>query len=96
MFDAGDVAILPGVGYPNPNYSHFRSLDILAAFDPGAATAYRGWLAEYLKKGYTGGYSIPAIDFESRLNRVFTGRPRADLYQPVRVQLPVRSGDERG
>jgi uncharacterized protein (DUF1501 family) len=98
MFDAGDVAILPGVGYPNPNYSHFRSLDILAAFDPGAATAYRGWLAEYLKKGYTGGYSIPAIDFESRLNRVFTGRPVPTFTNPSAFNFqfdPGTSADDK-
>ena len=82
-FDAGEVAMLPGVGYPNPNYSHFRSLDIVAAFDPNAATAYRGWLAEYLKHGYTGGYSIPAIDFESRLNRMFVGRPVPTFTNPA-------------
>ncbi|PIE22281.1 MAG: hypothetical protein CSA62_13320 [Planctomycetota bacterium] len=81
-FDAGEVAMLPGVGYPNPNYSHFRSLDIVAAFDPKAATAYRGWLAEYLKHGYTGSYAIPAIDFESRLNRMFVGRPVPTFTKP--------------
>jgi len=28
MFDAGDLAIVNGVGYPNPNRSHFESLKI--------------------------------------------------------------------
>jgi uncharacterized protein (DUF1501 family) len=75
LFDAGDLAIVNGVGYPNPNYSHFRSLDIIATADPTATSAYAGWLGTYLKKAYTGGFQIPAIDLESKLNRFFVGRP---------------------
>ncbi len=75
LFDAGDLAIIPGVGYPNPNFSHFRSLDIWATADPTATSAYSGWLARYLQKAYTGGFGVPAMDFESSLNRWFTGNP---------------------
>ena len=28
LYDQGKVAIILGVGYPNPNRSHFRSMDI--------------------------------------------------------------------
>src|SRR5947209_4336095 len=28
LYDEGKVAIVQGVGYPNPNRSHFRSMDI--------------------------------------------------------------------
>ncbi|MEM6831302.1 MAG: twin-arginine translocation pathway signal, partial [Bacteroidota bacterium] len=28
LFDQGDLCILNSVGYPNPNRSHFRSMDI--------------------------------------------------------------------
>lgn len=28
LLDSGRLAILPGVGYPHPNYSHFTSMDI--------------------------------------------------------------------
>ncbi len=87
FYDKGDLALLPGTGYSNPNYSHFRSLDIKASFDPTATNAYRGWIAEYLKKGYTGAYSIPAINLESRLNRMFVGRPVPTFTNPATFQF---------
>jgi uncharacterized protein (DUF1501 family) len=47
MYDAGQVAIVQGVGYPNPDYSHFRSTAIweTAAPDKYLST---GWLGRYL------------------------------------------------
>jgi uncharacterized protein (DUF1501 family) len=47
LYDKGQVAIVQGVGYPNPDYSHFRSTEIweTAAPDKYAST---GWLGRYL------------------------------------------------
>ncbi len=87
LFDAGDLAIVQGVGYPNPNFSHFRSLDIWATADPTATSAYSGWLGRYLTKAYTGGYTIPAMDFEGKLNRWFIGRPVPTFTNPARFQF---------
>jgi uncharacterized protein (DUF1501 family) len=28
LYDAGKMAIIQGIGYPNPSRSHFRSMDI--------------------------------------------------------------------
>ncbi|HZS01528.1 MAG TPA: DUF1501 domain-containing protein [Chloroflexota bacterium] len=46
-YDAGQLAIVRGVGYPNPNRSHFRSMDIWQTAEP-AAYAQSGWLGRYL------------------------------------------------
>lgn len=47
LFDQGKVAVVQGVGYPKPDYSHFRSTEIwqTAAPDTYAST---GWLGRYL------------------------------------------------
>jgi uncharacterized protein (DUF1501 family) len=47
MYDAGQVAIVQGVGYPNPDHSHFRSTEI---WQTAAPTTYEstGWLGRYL------------------------------------------------
>ncbi|MDP6548530.1 MAG: hypothetical protein QF659_00460, partial [Dehalococcoidia bacterium] len=34
LYDQGKVAIINGVGYPNPNRSHFRSMDIWHTCEP--------------------------------------------------------------
>jgi uncharacterized protein (DUF1501 family) len=46
-YDAGQLAIVRGVGYPNPDRSHFRSMDIWHTAEP-AAYAQTGWLGRYL------------------------------------------------
>jgi uncharacterized protein (DUF1501 family) len=45
MFDEGQCAIVQGVGYPNPNRSHFKSMDIWHTADTTATGD--GWLGRY-------------------------------------------------
>ena len=47
LYDAGQVAIVQGVGYPNPDYSHFRSTEIWETAAPGTYES-TGWLGRYL------------------------------------------------
>jgi uncharacterized protein (DUF1501 family) len=46
MFDHGTMAVLQGVGYPNPNRSHFRSMEIWHTADPKNPPK-DGWLGRY-------------------------------------------------
>ncbi len=47
LYDGGKVAIVQGVGYPQPDHSHFRSTEIWQTASP---TKYEstGWLGRYL------------------------------------------------
>lgn len=47
LIDAGHFSIVQGVGYPNPNRSHFRSMEIWQTANPDAVEA-TGWLGRYL------------------------------------------------
>ena len=49
FWDAGNMAIISGVGYPNPNYSHFRSMDIWYTCEPDKI-ATDGWLGKAVKE----------------------------------------------
>jgi uncharacterized protein (DUF1501 family) len=51
LFDDGRLAIVQGVGYPNPDKSHFRSMRIwqTASMDDAAHHAY-GWLGQALDR----------------------------------------------
>ncbi len=46
MYDKGEVAIVQGVGYPNPDHSHFRSTEIWQTAAP-ARYEHTGWLGRY-------------------------------------------------
>jgi uncharacterized protein (DUF1501 family) len=44
MWEAGHLAVVQGVGYPNPDRSHFEAMDIWQSADPKRVTP-TGWLA---------------------------------------------------
>ncbi len=47
-FDAGEMAVIENVGYPNPNRSHFRSMEIWhTAGDSEGPREITGWLGRY-------------------------------------------------
>src|ERR1043165_7274862 len=45
LYDDGLCAVIQGVGYPNPNRSHFKSMDIWQTADTSATG--NGWLGRY-------------------------------------------------
>jgi uncharacterized protein (DUF1501 family) len=47
LYDEGHVAIVQGVGYPNPNRSHFRSTEIWQTASDADRTVSDGWLGRY-------------------------------------------------
>ena len=48
LFDDGSLGILNGVGYPNPDRSHFRSMDIWHCGSNSNEYWTTGWLGRYL------------------------------------------------
>ena len=62
LFDEGVLGIVQGVGYPNPNRSHFRSMDIWHTAKPGVVDKRDGWLGRAFD-GMAGKLSgqVPAI-----------------------------------
>ena len=51
LWDQGKVAIVEGVGYPNPTFSHFESIRIWETGDP-TRRQVEGWLGRTLAKAY--------------------------------------------
>ena len=51
LWDQGKVAIVHGVGYPNPSYSHFESIRVWETGDP-TRRQVDGWLGKTLEKSY--------------------------------------------
>ena len=48
LYNQGKLAVMTGVGYPNPNRSHFHSMDIWQTGDTEVdITTRTGWLARY-------------------------------------------------
>jgi uncharacterized protein (DUF1501 family) len=54
LFDEEKLAIVQSVGYPNPNFSHFRATDIWMSASEENENIYSGWLGRYLQGEYAG------------------------------------------
>ena len=49
LYDQGKVAVIQGIGYPNPNRSHFRSMDIWHTAEPDKMIT-EGWLGKAIRE----------------------------------------------
>ncbi|MFN8533673.1 MAG: DUF1501 domain-containing protein [Dehalococcoidia bacterium] len=64
-FDQNQVAVVQNVGYPNPNRSHFRSMDIWHTAEPTKPVS-QGWLGSYVANCCSGvGAPAPAAEVEA-------------------------------
>jgi uncharacterized protein (DUF1501 family) len=82
LFNDGKLRIVQSVGYPDPNYSHFRSTDIWLTASDSDQLLTTGWAGRYLSNeyvNYPNGYpnsTMPdplAIQVGSLLSPAFQG-----------------------
>jgi uncharacterized protein (DUF1501 family) len=59
LYDAGQLSIIQGVGYPNPNRSHFRSTEIWQTASNSERVEKNGWIGRYFDNACPG--TDPAI-----------------------------------
>lgn len=70
LWGDGSLAIVRGVGYPQPDHSHFRSMDIWQTASPGSSVA-SGWIGRWLDA--TGDDPLRAINVGSVLPMLAIG-----------------------
>jgi uncharacterized protein (DUF1501 family) len=52
LWDNGQMKIIHNVGYPNPNYSHFRSSDIWATATDSDVFGSTGWIGRFMDQEF--------------------------------------------
>ena len=81
LYEQGKVAIVHGVGYPTPNRSHFRSMDIWHTAEP-VQVGDEGWLGNAIRQMHPKGDNVvAAVNFGAGLPRalVAKGAPVASV-----------------
>jgi len=75
VWEQGQLAVVQGVGYPNPQRSHFEAMDIWQSADPRGAIA-NGWLGRAaVERGDDSG-GVPILHIgRGRLPLAVTGAP---------------------
>jgi uncharacterized protein (DUF1501 family) len=74
LYDEGNLAILNNVGYPNPDRSHFRSMDIWQTASGSNEYINSGWLGRYLDAQCAGcDKPTQALEMDDMLSLAMSG-----------------------
>ena len=71
LYDVGNLAVVQGVGYPNPNRSHFRSTEIWQTASDSDKIEKYGWLGRYFDNACAGADPTVAVTIGSQLPEAF-------------------------
>ncbi len=74
LFDDGHLAVIQGVGYPNPNRSHFRSTEIWQTAADADRTESEGWLGRYFDNCCAGADPTVGVAIGTEMPQAFTAR----------------------
>ncbi len=88
LLHAKKFAIVQGVGYPHPNRSHFKSMDIWHAADLRGSRAGTGWLGRALDQellSHPRGKAELGINLSERIPLALVGKN----YKPIAFQNPL-------
>ena len=95
LYDEGLVSILSSVGYPNPDRSHFRSMDIWHTGSGSADYWSTGWLGRYLDSECEGcANPYHALELDDSLSLALKGYEHSGFAMGKPEQLK-RTADNR-
>jgi len=93
LYDDGAMGILQNVGYPNPDRSHFRSMDIWQTGSASSEAWSNGWIGRYLDAQCNGcDKPVQALEIDDTLSLALKGELQKGLGFKDPNQL---SGNER-
>lgn len=71
LYDGGQLSVIQGVGYPNPNRSHFRSTEIWQTASDADRIEKYGWLGRYFDNACAGADPAVGVTIGSQLPEAF-------------------------
>jgi uncharacterized protein (DUF1501 family) len=92
-YDAGELAVLNNVGYPQPDKSHFRSMDIWHSASASTEYLQTGWIGRYLDAVcHDCDHPTQALELDSMLSLAMKGASKKALAfkDPQRLYQTTR------
>ena len=81
LYDAGQLSIIQGVGYPNPNRSHFRSTEIWQTASDSDRVEKSGWLGRYFDNACPGADPAVGVVIGNQLPEAFfAAKPKGIVF----------------
>ncbi|HVY70822.1 MAG TPA: DUF1501 domain-containing protein [Verrucomicrobiae bacterium] len=79
LFDAGHLGVVQGIGYPNPNRSHFRSTEIWQTASDENKFERFGWLGRYFDNACSGADPAVGISIGRQMPQAFASAKPAGV-----------------
>lgn len=73
LLDDGNLSIIHGVGYPNPDRSHFRSMEIWHTASDSDRYESSGWVGRYFDHACEGAAAHAAVAIDGERPQAFNG-----------------------
>src|SRR2546423_361583 len=74
LYDEGHLSVIQGVGYPNPNRSHFRSTEIWQTASDADRNENAGWIGRYFDNCCRGADPTVGVAIGAAMPQAFTAR----------------------
>jgi uncharacterized protein (DUF1501 family) len=74
LFDDGHLGIIQGIGYPNPNRSHFRSTEIWQTASDSKKFEKYGWIGRYFDNACTGADPTVGVNVGRQMPQAFAAK----------------------
>jgi uncharacterized protein (DUF1501 family) len=74
LYDAGQLSIVQGAGYPNPNRSHFRSTEIWQTASDADKVEKYGWIGRYFDNACRGADPTVGVNIGRQMPQAFSAR----------------------
>jgi uncharacterized protein (DUF1501 family) len=94
LYDGGRLSIIQGVGYPNPNRSHFRSTEIWQTASDSEQIEKYGWLGRYFDNACAGADPAVGVTIGSQLPEAFfAAKPKGICFNNPQNYRFIANGD---
>jgi uncharacterized protein (DUF1501 family) len=94
LYDNGELSLLNSVGYPNPDRSHFRSMDIWQTASDSDEVITTGWIGRYLDAQCNGTCNPTlALEMDDTLSTAMKGENMTGIAVNDPKRLYVASHD---
>ena len=74
LFDEGHLSVVQGIGYPNPNRSHFRSTEIWQTASDADRNESEGWLGRYFDNCCAGADPTVGVAIGEEMPQAFAAK----------------------
>jgi uncharacterized protein (DUF1501 family) len=97
LYDAGELSIVQGIGYPNPNRSHFRSTEIWQTASDADKVERYGWIGRYFDNSCRGADPTVGVSIGQQMPQAFSAKNPTgiSLQNPQSYRFMAGRADEQ-